>query len=52
MSFGSLSALPADGSIRQYLDYFNIDGKDAGGGVGTVTALIFGIVSDFTILEW
>lgn len=29
---------------RQYLQYFGIDGQDAGGGVGTTTAIIFGIV--------
>ncbi|TRM68230.1 general substrate transporter [Schizophyllum amplum] len=29
--------------MQQYLDYFGISGTDAGGGVGTVTALIFGI---------
>jgi hypothetical protein len=37
----------ADNSLlfpRQYLDYFGIDGQDAGGGVGTTTAIIFGIV--------
>lgn len=32
-------------SISQYLEYFNIDSADSGGGVGTVTAIIFGIVS-------
>ncbi|KAJ3868996.1 general substrate transporter [Lentinula edodes] len=31
--------------MNQYLDYFGISGADAGGGVGTATALIFGIVS-------
>lgn len=30
--------------LRQYLQYFGIDGQDAGGGVGTTTAIIFGIV--------
>jgi len=30
---------------RQYLDFFGIDGSDAGGGVGTTTAIIFGMVS-------
>ncbi|KAI4520376.1 general substrate transporter [Schizophyllum commune] len=29
--------------MQQYLDYFDISGDDAGGGVGTVTAIIFGI---------
>lgn len=33
------------GITRQYLDYFHIGGADAGGGVGTTTAIIFGIVS-------
>ena len=32
-------------SISQYLQYFHIDSADSGGGVGTVTAIIFGIVS-------
>jgi hypothetical protein len=34
---------------RQYLDYFKIDGQDAGGGVGTTTAIIFGIVSNLVL---
>ncbi|KAF8827111.1 hypothetical protein HHX47_DHR5000607 [Lentinula edodes] len=29
--------------MNQYLNYFGISGADAGGGVGTATALIFGI---------
>ncbi|KAF8915262.1 general substrate transporter [Mucidula mucida] len=37
--------MSAVNGMQQYLDYFKIDGKDAGGGVGTVTALIFGIYS-------
>lgn len=36
-------------SISQYLEYFNIDSADSGGGVGTVTAIIFGIVSALKI---
>ncbi|KAJ3982052.1 general substrate transporter, partial [Lentinula detonsa] len=31
--------------MNQYLNYFGISGTDAGGGVGTATALIFGIVT-------
>ncbi|KAF9498653.1 general substrate transporter [Pleurotus eryngii] len=30
---------------QTYLDFFGIDGQDAGGGVGTTTAIIFGIYS-------
>jgi hypothetical protein len=30
---------------RQYLEYFKIDAADAAGGVGSITALIFGVVS-------
>lgn len=37
--------MSAVNGMSQYLDYFGIDGKDAGGGVGTVTAIIFGIYS-------
>lgn len=32
-------------SNRQYLDYFHIDAADAAGGIGTVTVLIYGMVS-------
>ncbi|KAJ3516285.1 hypothetical protein NLJ89_g1216 [Agrocybe chaxingu] len=39
------SVMSAVNGMDQYLDYFSIDGKDAGGGVGTTTALIFGIYS-------
>lgn len=34
----------------QYLHYFNLDGENAGGGVGTPSALIFGIVSNLVIM--
>lgn len=30
----------------QYLEFFDLKGKDSGGGVGTASALIFGIVSE------
>ncbi|CAA7260104.1 unnamed protein product [Cyclocybe aegerita] len=39
------SVMSAVNGMDQYLDYFGIDGKDAGGGVGTTTAIIFGIYS-------
>ncbi|RDB19823.1 Lactose permease [Hypsizygus marmoreus] len=39
------SVMSAVNGMDQYLHYFNIDGLDAGGGVGTVTAIIFGIYS-------
>lgn len=37
--------MSAVNGMQQYLSYFGIDGQDAGGGVGTVTAIIFGIYS-------
>ncbi|KAF9006626.1 general substrate transporter [Cyathus striatus] len=39
------SVMSAVNGMEQYLNYFGIDGQDAGGGVGTTTAIIFGIVS-------
>ncbi|GLB34073.1 putative major facilitator superfamily sugar transporter (TC 2.A.1.1) family protein [Lyophyllum shimeji] len=39
------SVMSAVNGMEQYLTYFNISGLDAGGGVGTVTAIIFGIYS-------
>ncbi|KAJ7855853.1 general substrate transporter [Mycena leptocephala] len=39
------SVMSAVNGMQQYLDYFGIDGKDAGGGVGSKTAIIFGIYS-------
>ncbi|KAF7332365.1 MFS domain-containing protein [Mycena kentingensis (nom. inval.)] len=39
------SVMSAVNGMEQYLHYFNISGDDAGGGVGTTTALIFGIYS-------
>ncbi|KAF8897789.1 general substrate transporter [Infundibulicybe gibba] len=39
------SVMSAVNGMQQYLDFFGIDGSDAGGGVGTVTAIIFGIYS-------
>jgi hypothetical protein len=30
--------------LRPYLSYFDLDGQDGGGGVGTTTGLIFGMV--------
>ncbi|KAF5388339.1 hypothetical protein D9615_000635 [Tricholomella constricta] len=39
------SVMSAVNGMEQYLRYFNISGLDAGGGVGTVTAIIFGIYS-------
>ncbi|KAF8806340.1 general substrate transporter [Phlegmacium glaucopus] len=39
------SVMGAVNGMNQYLQYFNIDGQDAGGGVGTTTAIIFGIYS-------
>ncbi|TFK43784.1 general substrate transporter [Crucibulum laeve] len=39
------SVMSAVNGMHQYLNYFNIPGQDAGGGVGTVTAIIFGIYS-------
>lgn len=39
------SVMSAVNGMEQYLKYFNISGLDAGGGVGTVTAIIFGIYS-------
>ncbi|KAF8165590.1 general substrate transporter [Crassisporium funariophilum] len=37
------SVMGAVNGMDQYLDFFHIDGKDAGGGVGSTTAIIFGI---------
>ncbi|KIK67737.1 hypothetical protein GYMLUDRAFT_154952 [Collybiopsis luxurians FD-317 M1] len=37
--------MSAVNGMNQYLAYFDISGQDAGGGVGTATALIFGIVT-------
>ncbi|KAF7290931.1 MFS domain-containing protein [Mycena chlorophos] len=37
--------MSAVNGMHQYLDYFGISGTDAGGGVGTTTAIIFGIYS-------
>ncbi|KAF7776647.1 hypothetical protein Agabi119p4_5040 [Agaricus bisporus var. burnettii] len=37
------SVMSAINGMSQYLQYFGIDGQDAGGGVGTTTAIIFGI---------
>ncbi|THV08266.1 general substrate transporter [Dendrothele bispora CBS 962.96] len=48
---GSLSngfdgqVMGAVNGMNQYLSYFGLVGKDSGGGVGTPTALIFGIAS-------
>ncbi|KAG6885607.1 hypothetical protein C0993_012354 [Termitomyces sp. T159_Od127] len=48
---GSLSngfdgqVMSAVNGMEQYLNYFGISGLDAGGGVGTKTAIIFGIYS-------
>jgi len=39
------SVMSAVNGMHQYLDYFGISGQDAGGGVGSTTALIFGIYS-------
>ncbi|KAF5363898.1 hypothetical protein D9756_000210 [Leucocoprinus leucothites] len=39
------SVMSAVNGMLQYLDYFGIDGADAGGGVGTTTAIIFGMYS-------
>ncbi|KAL0949206.1 hypothetical protein HGRIS_009284 [Hohenbuehelia grisea] len=39
------SVMSAVNGMQQYLDFFGIDGADAGGGVGTTTAIIFGIYS-------
>ncbi|KAF8663434.1 hypothetical protein AX16_001004 [Volvariella volvacea WC 439] len=39
------SVMSAVNGMEQYLEYFNIPGRDAGGGVGTATAIIFGIYS-------
>ncbi|KAF7352477.1 Lactose permease [Mycena venus] len=39
------SVMSAVNGMHQYLDYFGISGQDAGGGVGSTTAIIFGIYS-------
>ncbi|KAF9450633.1 hypothetical protein P691DRAFT_700780 [Macrolepiota fuliginosa MF-IS2] len=39
------SVMSAVNGMKQYLDFFGIDGEDAGGGVGTTTAIIFGMYS-------
>lgn len=39
------SVMSAVNGMVQYLDFFGIDGSDAGGGVGTTTAIIFGMYS-------
>ncbi|KAJ7682444.1 general substrate transporter [Mycena polygramma] len=39
------SVMSAVNGMDQYLNYFGITGKDAGGGVGSTTAIIFGIYS-------
>ncbi|KAJ7094443.1 general substrate transporter [Mycena belliarum] len=39
------SVMSAVNGMHQYLDYFGITGQDAGGGVGSTTAIIFGIYS-------
>ncbi|TFK64050.1 general substrate transporter [Pluteus cervinus] len=39
------SVMSAVNGMDQYLAYFNLSGREAGGGVGTVTAIIFGIYS-------
>ncbi|KAG6910991.1 hypothetical protein DXG01_006045 [Tephrocybe rancida] len=39
------SVMSAVNGMEQYLNYFGINGADAGGGVGTKTAIIFGIYS-------
>ncbi|KAJ6539698.1 general substrate transporter [Mycena capillaripes] len=39
------SVMSAVNGMAQYLAYFNITGQDAGGGVGSTTAIIFGIYS-------
>ncbi|PFH51320.1 hypothetical protein AMATHDRAFT_59397 [Amanita thiersii Skay4041] len=44
------SVMSAVNGMHQYLDYFGIDGLDSGGGVGTVTAIIFGIKYNLSIL--
>lgn len=44
-SFGVASFYLSLDLHSQYLHYFNLDGENAGGGVGTPSALIFGIVS-------
>lgn len=53
MSISSQSDASYNQPYRQYLDYFGITGQDAGGGVGTSTAIIFGIVSYFYVpITW
>ncbi|KAF9455932.1 general substrate transporter [Collybia nuda] len=44
------SVMSAVNGMHQYLRYFNLDGENAGGGVGTPSALIFGIYSIGTIV--
>ncbi|KAJ7498590.1 general substrate transporter [Mycena latifolia] len=39
------SVMSAVNGMHQYLGYFHITGQDAGGGVGSTTAIIFGIYS-------
>ncbi|KAG5350485.1 hypothetical protein C0989_010840 [Termitomyces sp. Mn162] len=39
------SVMSAVNGMEQYLNYFGISGLDAGGGIGTKTAIIFGIYS-------
>ncbi|KAJ7229403.1 general substrate transporter [Mycena haematopus] len=39
------SVMSAVNGMQQYLDYFGITGTDSGGGVGSKTAIIFGIYS-------
>ncbi|KAJ7498564.1 general substrate transporter [Mycena latifolia] len=39
------SVMSAVNGMHQYLDYFHITGQDAGGGIGSTTAIIFGIYS-------
>ncbi|CAK5270317.1 unnamed protein product [Mycena citricolor] len=41
----TLSRATAKPHRRSYLSYFNLDGQSSGGGVGTTTALVFGMAS-------
>ncbi|PPQ71097.1 hypothetical protein CVT24_009848 [Panaeolus cyanescens] len=48
------SVMSAVNGMEQYLTFFGISGLDAGGGVGSTTAIIFGIVttSSFPVTSW
>ncbi|KAJ7670223.1 general substrate transporter [Mycena rosella] len=39
----NISVMSYANGMEQYLSYFGLDGQDSGGGVGTTTALIFGM---------